>query len=56
MKVAKKSKKPRCPKCLIGGYTQGTAPDGRPRFTCTHCDNTWTNGKDGYPYAGHAES
>ena len=37
----------RCPACLVGGYTQGKGHDGRPRFTCTACDYSWTAGKSG---------
>lgn len=43
-------RKPRCPRCRTGGYTQGKALDGRPRFTCTQCGNTWTAGKSGGEY------
>jgi hypothetical protein len=41
------TRKPRCPRCHVGGYRQGRAPDGRPRFTCTRCDYAWTSGKSG---------
>lgn len=53
MKPSKPSPAPRttrparCPRCRKGGYTQGKADDGRPRFTCSACGNTWTCGKDG---------
>jgi transposase-like protein len=40
----------RCPKCHVGGYTRGTATDGRPQFKCTRCDYVWTAGKSGKPY------
>ncbi len=46
-----KIRKPRCPRCRKGGYQQGKAWDGRPRFTYTLCGNTWTNGKSGGEYA-----
>jgi len=48
-----KPKKLRCPTCLIGGYTQSQClpVDGRPLFTCTRCDASWTCGKDGGEYA-----
>jgi hypothetical protein len=26
----------------MGGYTQGRADDGRPKFTCSACGHTWT--------------
>jgi hypothetical protein len=47
-----KPKKLRCPICLIGGYTQSQClpGDGRPLFTCTRCDASWTYGKDGGEY------
>jgi hypothetical protein len=49
----KRKTKLRCPTCLIGGYTQSKCPtgDGRPLFTCTRCDASWTNGTDGGEYA-----
>ena len=41
----------RCPRCQKGGYTQGVAYDGRPKFTCTACDHWWTAGLDGGEWA-----
>lgn len=41
------ARKGRCLRCLVGGYTTGTAPDGRPLFTCTACGFSWTCGADG---------
>ena len=43
-------KHPKCPQCRVSGYTQGVAPDGRPKFTCQRCGYWWTNGKDGGEY------
>lgn len=42
--------KPRCPRCHVGGYTQGQAHDGRPQFTCGRCDHVWTCGHSGGGY------
>jgi transposase-like protein len=44
------SGRPTCPSCHRGGYSQDEAPDKRPRFTCGHCGNVWTCGKDGGEY------
>jgi len=37
----------RCPRCLVGGYNETKAIDGRPLFTCSRCDYEWTCGHSG---------
>jgi transposase-like protein len=54
-KDPKRTRRPRCPACRVGGYTQSKALDGRPRFHCGNCGLNWTSGKSGHPYAGHAQ-
>jgi hypothetical protein len=39
-----------CPRCR-GGYAQGFAEDGRPRFVCMRCAFAWTCGHDGGEWA-----
>lgn len=46
-----KTKKKRCPGCLVGGYRQIIAGDGRPMFVCTACDYRWTDGHEGGEWA-----
>lgn len=45
-----------CPRCAKGGFTSHTDQtlDGRPRFKCEYCKNTWTCGKTGGPWMKHA--
>ena len=46
-----KERKPRCHRCLHPGFTLShDTHDGRPRFTCGQCGETWTNGHDGGEY------
>lgn len=43
-------KRPRCPKCLIGGFKRCAWQRDRPRFICTRCDHEWTSGTSGGEY------
>jgi len=36
-----------CPRCKHPEYKVGKASDGRPRFTCTSCGDSWTSGHSG---------
>lgn len=49
-KTIRKAKRKRCPSCIIGGYTQSVAADGRPRFICSRCGSIWTCGLSGGEY------
>lgn len=48
---ASTAKHPRCPACLLGGYTQRPRwDDGRPAFRCGRCGHEWSCGKTGRDY------
>ena len=45
-----------CPRCLhLGWDLIAVAADGRPRFRCQRCGETWTSGKDGGAYLAAAK-
>jgi hypothetical protein len=49
----KKGDYTRCSSCIVGGIEidpRSNVLDGRPRFRCTRCGATFTNGKSGEPY------
>jgi hypothetical protein len=60
-----RTKPPRCPACLIGGYRLADewdcggarlGADGRPRFICTRCGHEWTCGATGGEYLATADT
>lgn len=49
-----RKRKPRCPRCRHTGFRKSKAGDGRPRFTCDKCNETWTCGKTGGDFTAAA--
>lgn len=43
-----------CGRCKHPEFEVSSATDGRPRFKCTNCGDTWTCGKDGGKYLSGA--
>ena len=39
-----------CPYCRHPEFEKSKATDGRPRFICTSCEYSWTNGHSGGEY------
>jgi ribosomal protein S27AE len=52
--MKKKTTRPVCGRCRHPGFRLSMAEDGRPRFTCDKCGNTWTCGLSGGEYLAHA--
>lgn len=52
--MKKKTTRPVCGRCHHPGFRLLKADDGRPRFTCDKCGNTWTCGLSGGEYLAHA--
>lgn len=50
-------RRPNCKRCLHRGFDiVAPALDGRPRFKCQRCDNTWSCGKSGGVYLRAAQN
>lgn len=56
-----RNKQSPCPRCkhpefeVMSAQFPGGGGDGRPRFKCTACGDTWTSGHHGKPFLSGAK-